>query len=63
MDKNKIANVDYLDYSEGTAETRANFIKEFGDSFSNMGFAIVKNHGVTAELRTKLFEVSKKFFE
>ncbi|MFT5823211.1 MAG: isopenicillin N synthase-like dioxygenase [Crocinitomix sp.] len=63
MDKNKIANVDYLDYSEGTPETRAKFIHEFGESFSNMGFAIVKNHGVTAELRTKLFEVSKKFFE
>ena len=32
-------------------------------AFSNMGFAIVKNHGVTAELRAKLFEVSKRFFE
>lgn len=63
MDKNKIANLDYHDYSQGTSEVRANFIKEFGDSFSNMGFAIVKNHGVTAELRSKLFEVSKKFFE
>lgn len=63
MDKNKIANVDYLDYSQGDAETRQKFIKDFGDSFSNMGFAIVKNHGVTEELRAKLFEVSKKFFE
>lgn len=63
MDKNKIANVDYLDYSQGDAATRAKFIQEFGDSFSNMGFAIVKNHGVTPELRARLFEVSKKFFE
>ncbi len=63
MDKNKIANVNYLDYSHGDAETRTRFIKEFGDSFANMGFAIVKNHGVTPELRAKLFEVSKKFFE
>lgn len=63
MNKNKIAHVDYLDYSQGDDQTRARFIQEFGDSFSNMGFAIVKNHGVTEELRAKLFEVSKKFFE
>ena len=63
MDKNKIATVDYLDYSQGDATTRAAFIKSFGDSFSNMGFAIVKNHGVTTELRNQLFDVSKKFFE
>ena len=58
MSKNAIAHVDYLDYSQGDAATRQKFIEEFGDSFSNMGFAIVKNHGVTEELRTKLFEVS-----
>ena len=61
MDKNKIANVDYHDYSQGDAATRSQFIQEFGDSFSNMGFAIVKNHGVTPELRARLFEVSKKW--
>lgn len=63
MSKNAIAHVDYVDYSQGDAATRQKFIEEFGDSFSNMGFAIVKNHGVTEELRTKLFEVSKAFFE
>lgn len=63
MDKNRIANVDYLNYSEGSAEQRQQFIQEFGDSFSNMGFAIVKNHGVTNDLRNRLFEASKKFFE
>lgn len=63
MDKNKIAVVDYHNYTSGDAEKRKNFIKEFGDSFSNMGFAIVRNHGVSKELRDKLFEVSKAFFE
>ncbi|MGB1102328.1 MAG: isopenicillin N synthase family dioxygenase [Crocinitomicaceae bacterium] len=63
MSKNSIAHVDYLDYSQGDDATRQKFIQEFGDSFSNMGFAIVKNHGVTEELRNKLFEVSKAFFE
>ena len=62
MDKNKIAVVDYHDYSQGDAQTRERFIQEFGDSFANMGFAIVRNHGVTPELRKKLFEVSEAFF-
>lgn len=63
MDKNKIAVVDYLDFVSTDSQKRENFIKEFGDSFSNMGFAIVKNHGVTKELKDQLFEVSKAFFE
>ena len=62
MDKNKIAVVDYNDYTSGDSEKRARFIKEFGDSFSNMGFAIVRNHGVSEELKNNLFRVSKAFF-
>jgi len=62
MDKNAIAVVDYNDYTSGNGSKREKFIKEFGDSFSNMGFAIVRNHGVTSELKAKLFEVSKAFF-
>lgn len=62
MDVNKIAVVDYHDYISGDPKKRAQFIRDFGDSFANMGFAIVRNHGVTPELRNKLFEVSKAFF-
>lgn len=61
MDKNKIAHVDYLNYSQGDAAAQKNFVQEFGDSLAYMGFAIVKNHGVTEDLREKLFEVSIKF--
>ncbi|MEX1001586.1 MAG: 2-oxoglutarate and iron-dependent oxygenase domain-containing protein [Crocinitomicaceae bacterium] len=63
MDKNKIAVVDYHDYTSGDPEKRKKFIQNFGDSFSNMGFAIVRNHGVTEALKKRLFEVSKAFFE
>ncbi len=61
--KNAIAKVDYLDFISGDPVKRTNFIKEFGDSFSRMGFAIVANHGVTEALRSELFEVAKKFFD
>lgn len=60
--KNHIAKVDYNDFISGDEVKRNQFIKEFGDSFANMGFAIVANHGVSKELREKLFEVSIDFF-
>lgn len=63
MNKNEIAEVDYNDYTSGDSTKRENFIKSFGDSFSNMGFAIVRNHGVTKELKVKLMATSKAFFE
>ncbi len=62
MDKNKIAVVDYSDYTSGDQEKRNNFIQSFGDSFSNMGFAIVRNHGVSEDLKQRLYAVSKEFF-
>ena len=62
MDKDTIAVVDFNDYISGDPDKKATFVKTFGDSFSNMGFAIVRNHGVTPELRAKLLKVSKAFF-
>ncbi|GAA4843610.1 isopenicillin N synthase family dioxygenase [Algivirga pacifica] len=62
MDKNNIATVDFHDLVSGDAERKSNFVKEMGDSFSNMGFVIVKNHGVTEEMKKHLFETSKRFF-
>jgi isopenicillin N synthase-like dioxygenase len=62
MNKNKIAVVDYNDYTSGDEKKRKQFIQDFGDSFSNMGFAIVRNHGVSKELRKNLLEVSEEFF-
>ncbi|MEH0156163.1 2-oxoglutarate and iron-dependent oxygenase domain-containing protein [Limibacter armeniacum] len=63
MDINKIATVDFNDLMSGDAQKKAAFVKEMGDSFSNMGFVIVSNHGVTEDLRQELFRVSKKYFE
>jgi isopenicillin N synthase-like dioxygenase len=63
MDKDVIAVVDYHDFISDDSNKRNAFIKSFGDSFSNMGFAIVKNHGVTNGLRNDLLNVSKAFFE
>lgn len=63
MDKNTIKRVDYLDFISDDEQKRTQFIQDFGDSFSNMGFAIVANHGVSEALKTKLYKVAKKFFD
>ncbi|PWJ40070.1 isopenicillin N synthase family dioxygenase [Sediminitomix flava] len=59
----EIAKVDFLDFVSGDAERKEKFVQEIGDSFAEIGFVIVKNHGVSKELRDKLYEASKKFFE
>jgi len=58
--KNKIATVNYFDFLDDSKRT--SFIESFGNSFSTMGFAIIENHGVTEELRQRLYEVSIGFF-
>ena len=62
MDVNEIKRVDYLDFVSGDANKRSAFIRDFGDSFSNMGFAIVANHGVAPDLKNRLYEVIENFF-
>ena len=62
MEKNEIKRVDYMDYISGDPKKRENFIQDFGDSFSNMGFAIVANHGVSVDLKEKLYAAIKTFF-
>lgn len=63
MSKNNIKRVDYLDFISTDKNKREQFIQDFGDSFSNMGFAIVANHGVSVELKKELYKVIKTFFE
>ncbi len=62
MNKNEIKRVDYLDFVSGDVEKREKFIQDFGDSFSNMGFAIVANHGVSMDLKDNLYSAMRHFF-
>lgn len=57
-----VPTVDYHDFISGDAQKREQFIQELGDAFSQIGFVIVKNHGVSEELRQELFDLSKKLF-
>ena len=62
MTKAEIKRVDYLDFISIDPKKRQQFVQDFGDSFSNMGFAIVANHGVSVDLKEKLYDSIKAFF-
>lgn len=62
-DQVEIATVDYADYVSGDESRKAAFVQKIGDAFSEIGFAIVENHGVSEELREELFTVSEQFFQ
>lgn len=57
-----VPTVDYHDFISGDAQKREQFIQNLGNAFSQIGFVIVKNHGVSEELRQALFDISQKIF-
>lgn len=58
-----VPTVDYHDFISGDSQKREQFIQNLGDAFSQIGFVIVKNHGVSEELRQELFDLSKNIFD
>ncbi len=59
---NEIPTVDLSHYMNGTKEQKDAFVQELGNSFSNIGFAIIKNHTVSNELINNTYETFKSFF-
>ena len=57
-----IPTVDLNDYIEGDAQQKQAFVKALGDSFSDIGFAIVDNHGVSQDLIEKAYAAFQAFF-
>ncbi|MEO0473305.1 MAG: 2-oxoglutarate and iron-dependent oxygenase domain-containing protein [Bacteroidota bacterium] len=62
MNFHKIPTVDLKDYTEGTPTQKSAFVQALGDSFSNIGFAIVSNHGVPQALIDQAYESFQTFF-
>lgn len=62
MSFEKIPTVDLADFLSGDPAKKAHFVKKLGDSFSQIGFAIVSNHGLSTELRINLYDAVKRFY-
>lgn len=58
-----IPRLDLQHYTEGTAEQRAQFVKDIGKAFNETGFVTIANHGLSPALIEELYTVVKAFFE
>lgn len=59
---NEIPSLDLADFTSGSPELKNKFVQNLGAAFTNIGFVAIKNHGLTEELRTDLYETVKQFF-
>lgn len=58
----EIPSVDLAEFTSGNPELKQKFVQELGAAFTNIGFVAVKNHGLSDELRFKLYDAVQKFF-
>ena len=58
----EIPSLDLADFTSGNTERKDKFIRELGSAFQNIGFAAIKNHGLSEELTDRLYDVIKRFF-
>lgn len=57
-----IPSLDLEDFRSGNNEKRTKFIEALGNAFNHVGFVAIKNHGLSDELRHKLYQVIQDFF-
>lgn len=58
----EIPSLDLADFTSGDPERKAKFVQDIGNAFNTIGFVAIKNHGLTEELRVKLYDAVQKFF-
>ena len=59
---NEVPSLDLADYTSGDASKKAKFVADLGSAFTNIGFVAIKNHGLSDELRIKLYDIVQRFF-
>jgi isopenicillin N synthase-like dioxygenase len=59
----EIPSLDLSDFTSGDPDRKAKFVQDLGTAFNNIGFVSIKNHGLTEELRNKLYESVQAFFK
>ncbi len=59
---NQIPSLDLNDFKHGDEESKKNFVEDLGKAYSDIGFVAIKNHGLSDEVTTKLYDAVKSFF-
>ncbi|WP_341227691.1 2-oxoglutarate and iron-dependent oxygenase domain-containing protein [uncultured Arcticibacterium sp.] len=57
-----IPSIDLAEFTSGDSKLKNKFVGELGAAFTNIGFVALKNHGLSDELREKLYAAVQKFF-
>jgi isopenicillin N synthase-like dioxygenase len=58
----EIPSLDLADFTSGDTTKKAQFVKQLGEAFNNIGFVAIKNHGLTDQLTQRLYAIIQKFF-
>ncbi|WP_428653871.1 isopenicillin N synthase family dioxygenase [Runella sp.] len=58
----EIPSLDISDFTSGDPARKIQFVQNLGTAFNNIGFVCIKNHGLSEELRLKLYDSVKQFF-
>lgn len=58
----EIPSLDLADFTSGTPEQKAAFVKKLGEAYENIGFVAIKNHGLSKDLQDRLYGSIKSFF-
>jgi len=58
----EIPSLDLADFTSGDPKKKAQFVKDLGEAFNNIGFVAIKNHGLTDELTKRLYDTIQQFF-
>ncbi|MCE6990213.1 isopenicillin N synthase family oxygenase [Dyadobacter sp. CY323] len=59
---NQVPSLDLADYTSGNTQQKEKFVADLGAAFTNIGFVAIKNHGLSDDLRGKLYDSVKEFF-
>jgi isopenicillin N synthase-like dioxygenase len=59
---NEVPSLDLMDFTSGDPESKRKFVAELGSAFTNIGFVAIKNHGLSDDLRNKLYDSVQRFF-
>ena len=57
-----IPSLDLADFNSGDSAKKNKFVQDLGNAFNTIGFVALKNHGLSDELREKLYTAVQKFF-
>ena len=54
--------LDLADFTSGDSQTKQKFVQDLGNAFQEIGFVAIKNHGLSDELATELYQAVADFF-